>query len=200
MRTFSLALLAAASFAACTPYNPDLGMTPFLCGAQEPRCPSGYECKLEEMMGSATPREVCMAAAEIIPPDASNCADDKALEPNDSKDTAWVTPVDMTTQPFTLAQLAICPATDKDNYQVMISTANRNLEMILEFENGGPELVGAIANNMGVPIANASPTVANTKRAYVPNLSVGLYYVQVYGMNGATAGNNYKLTITANGP
>jgi hypothetical protein len=28
----------------CTSYSPDLGTEPFLCGADEPRCPDGYTC------------------------------------------------------------------------------------------------------------------------------------------------------------
>ncbi len=210
MRTFSLALMlfAAIPFAACTPYNPDLGVVPFLCGPadQDPRCPSGYECTSMTSTGSGSAmitREVCMVPEGEIPVDGrdANCADDRSLEPNDSKETAWVTPVDQTTQPFTLAQLSICPAGDKDNYSVMITTAMRNLEMIVEWEADGAELQAAIANSMGVPIANATATVANTKRAYTPNLNTGMYYVQVYGPpQGSLTTNNYKLTITASGP
>jgi hypothetical protein len=32
------------ALAACTPYDPSLPPTPFLCGDQEPRCPEGYTC------------------------------------------------------------------------------------------------------------------------------------------------------------
>jgi hypothetical protein len=206
MRMFSLVLLAAASLAACSPYDPDLGTKPFLCGPadQDPRCPAGYECETETMMGSGSAsmtREVCVVPV-VIPPDApDNCADDSALEPNDNKETAWMTPVDSTLQPFTLAQLAICPGGDKDQYRVQISTANRNIEMIIEYEEEGAELQGAIANATGVPITNASATGANTKRAYAPNQPIGVYFVQVFGpATGDKLTNNYKVTITASGP
>jgi hypothetical protein len=35
------------ALAACTPYDPSLPPTPFLCGDQEPRCPEGYTCVTE---------------------------------------------------------------------------------------------------------------------------------------------------------
>jgi hypothetical protein len=35
---------ALASLGACTSYDPSLPDEPFLCGAQEPRCPDGYTC------------------------------------------------------------------------------------------------------------------------------------------------------------
>ena len=30
---------------ACSPYDPDLGSTPFLCGTVDPACPDGYACQ-----------------------------------------------------------------------------------------------------------------------------------------------------------
>jgi hypothetical protein len=32
------------ALAACSPYDPSLPSTPFLCGDQAPRCPDGYTC------------------------------------------------------------------------------------------------------------------------------------------------------------
>ena len=200
MRTLSIAVFLVAGLAACTPYEPDLGAAPFFCGPadQEPRCPKGYTCMASAGSGST---EVCLAPDGEIPIDGGNgnCADDRSLEPNDTKETAWITPVD-TTKSFPLSSLAICPALDKDNYSVMMTTAMQNLEMILEWEAGGAELQGAILNSGGSPIANAAPTTANTKRAYTPNLPSGIYYVQVFGpMQGLTT-NNYKLNINVTGP
>ena len=37
-------LIAAAAAVSCTPYDPELGAEPFLCGSTEPRCPDGYVC------------------------------------------------------------------------------------------------------------------------------------------------------------
>jgi hypothetical protein len=38
------ALLIALALAACSPYEPSLPPTPFLCATDEPRCPDGYTC------------------------------------------------------------------------------------------------------------------------------------------------------------
>lgn len=203
MRTNSLASLLLAALAACSPYDPDLGNAPFFCGPpdQDPRCPEGFTCVPGQ--GSNT-QEVCVSPNGQVPVDGgnSNCADDRSLEPNDSTSTAWITPVD-TTKTFPLSSLAICPAGDKDTYSVMMTTANQNLEMLVEYEASGAELQGSILNSGGVPIANASPAsgAQNTKRAYTPNLPTGIYYVQVVGPNqGSLTTNNYKLTITVTGP
>lgn len=201
MRTLSLACLVAASLAACTPYDPDLGNAPFFCGPadQEQRCPEGYMCMPSAGSGGT---EVCVAPNGMIPVDGNNtnCADDRSLEPNDSTATAWITPVD-TTKSFPLSSLAICPAGDKDNYSIMMTTANQNLEVIVEWEAGGAELQAAILNSGGVAIANATTTVSNTKRAYTPNVPSGIYYAQVFGPNqGSLTTNNYKLSINVTGP
>ena len=201
MRTLSLACLLAASVAACNPYDPDLGDAPFFCGPadQEPRCPEGYMCMPSAGSGGT---EVCVAPNGMIPVDGNNtnCADDRSLEPNDSTATAWITPVD-TTKSFPLSSLAICPAGDKDNYSIMMTTANQNLEVIVEWEPGGAELQAAILNSGGVAIANATTTVSNTKRAYTPNMPSGIYYAQVFGPNqGSLTTNNYKLSINVTGP
>lgn len=39
-------LFAIAALGACTPYDPQLGPTPFLCGDTEPKCPDGYTCQM----------------------------------------------------------------------------------------------------------------------------------------------------------
>ena len=62
------------------------------------------------------------------------------------------------------------------------------------------DLQGAILNSSGIAIANATATTANEKRAYTPNLPIGVYYVQVTGpASGTTTTNNYKLDINVTG-
>lgn len=202
MRTLILTSMLAASIAACTPYSPDLGPAPFKCGPAdaEKRCPDGYTCLPGS--GSAAP-DVCVEnGGDGTIPDGGgngNCANDSSLEPNDSTATAWITPVDQT-KTFPLSSLAICPAGDKDTYSVSIMSANENLEMIVVYETGGADLQGAILNSSGIAIANATATTANTKRAYTPNLPIGVYYVQVSGpASGTTTTNNYKLDINVTG-
>jgi len=205
MRSLRLFILAALALAACSPYDPDLGPVPFLCGSAEPRCPDGYFCQPASGSGGG---EYCVAPnGGGIPIDArnGNCADDSQLEPNDTIQQAFVTPIDSggTKKTLTFAGLAICPAGDKDTYSITISQANENLEVLIEYEAAGAMLQGSILNSGGVPIANASPVSGMTGviRAYTPNLPVGTYYAQAYGPNSGTLTmNNYKLTINVTGP
>jgi hypothetical protein len=202
MRTLILLVLASSLTAACTPYDPELGPTPFLCGPadQDPRCPDGYTCT---PMGT---NEYCIAqSGGMVPIDASNlnCADDSSLEPNDMIAQAFQTPVATTKNTLTFAGLAICPAGDKDNYSVTITQANQNLEVLIEYDAAGADLQGSILNSGGNPIANASPVtgMAGVRRAYTPNLPTGVYYAAVFGpATGALTTNNYKMTITVTGP
>lgn len=200
MRSLVFSALALASAAACTPYDPDLGPAPFLCGPadQNPRCPDGYTCQ------STSAGEVCLAPAGMVPVDANMngaCADDSQLEPNDSKDTAFQTSVARQRMNITFAGLAICPVGDKDNYAIEIVTANQNLEVLIEYDPSGADLQGQILNAGGIPIANAAPMSAGLRRAYTPNLPTGVYYATVFGPpEGTILTNNYKLTINVTGP
>jgi hypothetical protein len=199
MRT--LLLIAIASIAACTPYDPDLGPAPFLCGPadQDPRCPDGYACT---MMGTT---EYCLAMGGTVPVDGNNlnCADDQSLEPNDMISQAYQTPVATQKATITFAGLSICPNGDKDNYSITTTQMNQNLEVLIEYDAAGADLQGSILNAGGTPIANASPVTGmpGHRRAYTPNLPTGVYYAAVFGpMMGSVTTNNYKLTVTVTGP
>ena len=201
LRFALLSVLALAGFGACSPYDPDLGPSPFICGPadQSPRCPDGYACVMQNMT------EYCVQEGGSVPVDArpANCADDSQLEPNDTIQMAFQTPVATQKNNLTFAGLSICPAGDKDTYSITITTANQNLEMLIEYDDGGAELQGSLLNSGGVPIANAAAVsgVNRQKRAYTPNLPVGTYYAQVYGPNsGSQTTNNYKLTVNVTGP
>jgi hypothetical protein len=196
----SVVALGLSGFAACTPYDPDLGSAPFLCGPmdQSPRCPDNYAC----VMQGAT--EYCVKSGGSVPVDSrpANCADDSQLEPNDSITSAFQTPVATQKNTLTFAGLAICPGGDKDTYSITITATGQNLEMIFDYDDGGAELQGALLNSSGVPIQNASlTTTARQKKAMVANLPAGTFYAQVYGPNsGGLTTNNYKLTINVTGP
>ena len=202
MRTLVISSLLLSALVACSPYSPDLGPAPFKCGPadQNPRCPDGYTCIPGQ--GSNAP-EVCIEnGGDGTIPDGGNgnCDDDRSLEPNDTTAQAWITPVD-SNKMFPLSDLAICPAGDKDTYSLMITTMGENIEIIVRYEAGGADLQAAIQNSGGISIANATVTTANTKRAYVPNMATGIYYVQVSGpASGATTTNNYELDINITGP
>lgn len=202
MRTLLLLLVLASSIAACTPYDPDLGDSPFTCGPadQDPRCPDGYTCQIN----AADQKEYCLREGGMVPVDANNlnCADDSSLEPNDTIAQAFQTPVATTKNMLAFAGLAICPAGDKDNYSITITTANQNLEVLIEYDPNGADLQGSILNAGGTPIANASPVtgMAGQRRAYTPNLPTGVYYAAVFGPTMGITTNNYKMTITVTGP
>ena len=60
-----LVLVLVFAAAACTPYDPHLPASPFLCGATEPKCPDGYTCV------TTAGKAVCMDTTPTTqPPDA----------------------------------------------------------------------------------------------------------------------------------
>lgn len=202
MRSLALLLLAAG---ACSPYAPDLGPAPFKCsGSGAPLCPDGYSC-MDPMGGSGSDSNgTCVKLGGVVPPDSNpiQCANDSTLEPNDTKDTAWLTPVD-TRKSFPLTSLAICPAGDKDNYSMQITVAMENVEVLIDYDTAGAALQGAILNTGGTAVANAMPITgsAGHLRAYLANANVGTYYVQVFGpADGSVTTNNYNMTINITGP
>jgi hypothetical protein len=198
----SFALVIPAFAAACSPYSPDLGPSPFLCGDAEPKCPDGYSCEPDPNGGAVM---YCLAPNGAIPTDASNgsCANDSQLEPNNTKETAFQTPVATQKNTLTFAGLAICPKGDKDTYAVTITQMGQNLEMLIEFEDGGAAISGSILSNAGNPLMNASPVTGMNRviRAYIPNMPTGVVFAQAYGPTmGTLQTNNYKLTINVTGP
>jgi hypothetical protein len=68
-------LAALAPAPACSPYDPSLPTTPFVCGDEEPRCPDGYVC-----VGEPDGRKVCRAESASVDagvPDAAPAAPGK---------------------------------------------------------------------------------------------------------------------------
>jgi len=172
-------LIAVAVLAGCDAYDHDLGPAPFLCAEAEPRCPTGYECVADE----SSDDEICVA------PGASagtvQCADDSALEPNDSLDTA----ASAAAQP----RLAICPATDKDTYAIPLTSTSR-VELVVTYDRGAA-LSAAILNEGGVPIAAGTVDEATrTVRAVAGPLPPGHYFAQV--SSPTRRANNYAMSVT----
>ena len=202
MRTLALLFLALA---ACSPYSPELGAAPFLCGSSAPLCPDGYACQSPQGgSASGSAGDVCVKTGGVIPADANptNCADDSSLEPNDTIQTAWVTPVD-TRKNFPLSSLAICPAGDKDTYSMQITVQGENIEVLIDYDTAGAALQGSILGSGGTTVAQAM-TVSGSPghlRAYLANAPVGTYYAQVFGpASGSVTTNNYNLTVNITGP
>lgn len=197
MRRF---FLAFALVAACSPYSPDLGKTPFLCGMSDPKCPEGYTCQTLGM------QEVCVKNG-ATPPDGPNpnsmCADDSLVETsngpnNDSIPTAYQTPVATTRKDLDFTDLAICPSGDKDYYGVQL-TATQNIDVTVIYDTWGAVLQGEIDTSVGTRIGVLSPVmgVDRTLHGYVANLASDQYYVLVQGPMSTTGEtrNNYELKI-----
>ncbi|MGE3765337.1 MAG: hypothetical protein AB7L94_23950 [Kofleriaceae bacterium] len=177
----------------CSPFDPDLGGVPYKCGTAEPRCPEGYSC---QTIGTT---EVCVAP-EGPGPDGMmsgfQCADDSLLEgtaKNDTIQNAYATPVAQQRNDITLAGVAICPEGDKDNYLIVTTVANSNIEVITSWDSGMPVSV-SILNAGGTSINNGTANGENSLRAYAANVPVGQYYANAYA--AANAKNNYKIKIT----
>jgi len=197
MRALAILFLAAA---ACSPYSPDLGAAPFLCGSGTPaqQCPDGYSCMSTGSAGVCT-----KMGGSGIPVDGtpSNCANDSSLEPNDSITMAWQTPVD-TRKNFPLSMLAICPDGDKDTYSMQVTVEGENVEVLIDYDTTGAALQGGILNASGIMVAQAMPISGSPGhiRAYLANANVATYYAQVFGPAQGPGTNNYNLTINVTGP
>ena len=178
---------------ACNAYDPDLGGAPFLCAAAEPKCPDGYAC-----MADGTGRQICQSTSGNVVDAAVSgfqCADDSIIEKPDKNDTvgsAYVTPVASQRPEITFSGLAICPEGDKDTYQIQVTAANSNLEVITSWDSGMPISV-SILNGSGASINNGTSSGEKSIRAYAANLPVGTYYAQAYA--AANVKNNYKISL-----
>jgi hypothetical protein len=176
----------------CSPFDPDLGGVPYKCGPEEPRCPEGYTC---QTIGTT---EVCVAPEGPGPDGMTSgfmCADDSLLEgtsKNDSISTAYATPVAQQRNDIAFAGVAICPEGDKDNFLIVTTVANSNIEVITSWDSGMPVSV-SILNNSGMSINNGTASGENMIRAFAANLPVGQYYANAYA--SATAKNNYRISI-----
>ena len=174
MRSFtSLLPLAGSLFAglvglaACSPFAPDLGGSPYLCGDTAPQCPEGYACQ-----DNGTGKLVCVSPdgpGVDAPPSGFLCADDSLLETangatNDTIQTAFATPVAQSRQDISFAGLAICPEGDKDTYAINITVASSNLEVITSWDSGQPVSV-SILNGGGTSINNGTSNGATSLRA-----------------------------------
>jgi len=178
----------------CSSYSPNLPAVPFLCGSGTQMCPDGFTCQADGSSG----KMVCVTPNGKIPDAPNLCANDSNLEPNDTKDMAYQTPIDgvsRTTIPY--AGLAICPAGDKDWFAINLM-AMTSIEAIVTYETWGAPLQVSIVGPNGQPLANGSPTsTPNQIRAYINSLaSSQTYYVEVFGpASGEALTNNYGLTI-----
>jgi hypothetical protein len=196
MRAF-LVLCSIAGLAACDPYSPDLGPRPFRCGTDDPECPSGYQC----VEHSPTERFCERSGGNPDDPDSGNpieCDDDSSIEPNDTTDQAWVTPIPDSMPTVSLVQLSICPSSDKDLYRFGVQVNGKNLHVTVETESSGA-LALQILNGAGAVIANGAQTSDTRIDVAVNNLSIGTYFVQVAAASPGDTDNSTLDIVTCDG-
>jgi hypothetical protein len=211
MRTLGLTTLCALALAAtaCSPFDPELGDSPFRCGTSEPRCPEGYAC--EEDQGSTG---VCVREGDTVDPMADSgpagnadagplvCNNDSAIEPNNAINAATTTPIPDQATEYTLVGLAICPAGDVDVFRLRVDVNGKNITATAsETVRSRGELVVEILNGTGVPIATGNYDAGGTAvTAVVNNAPTGTYFVQIRGVDGATQNNYNRIFIQTTGP
>jgi hypothetical protein len=193
MRSF-IFLVATSALAACSPYDPDLGGIPYQCGDTEPKCPSGYSCQ-----DDGNGRPVCVSNSGVTPDAKINggfvCQDDGRLETdygqnNDSIDHAYK----LDLKNISLGPVSICPAGDKDTYEVNVAAASSTIQATVIWESG--DVVNVALLNRGgsqIAVSTSDPENAQLRRAVATNLPVGIYFVQVSAAPDVK--NNYKLTV-----
>jgi hypothetical protein len=201
MRVLLLPLLTVA---ACDPFSPDLGESPFRCGDADPACPSGYEC-----VEYSPAQKVCERSGEDPgdPDGGSNpieCDDDSDVEGqngNDTVNTAWVTPIPNSMPTLSLVRLSICPSDDQDHYRFGVNENGKNIHVTITSQVSDGKLGLQILEGQGDVIANGAVTDGTTIEVAVNNLSIGDYFVKVFAHpDEPDAQNNYSLDIVTCGP
>lgn len=184
-------LLAASALIGCSPYDPDLGAQPFLCGDGDPRCPDGYVCV--ERVGSDN---VCQRSADLADAGGDGnllCSGD-TLEPNETIDTPTVVPIPEAGETHMLSAV-ICPQTDVDIFRFSVDTTGKNVRIELSYDSQVGELAVDLLNSTGVSIRTGTPVNNDHDklRADFLNLAQGVYYGRVKGTGFL---NNYDLAFT----
>jgi hypothetical protein len=193
MRRLLLLAFITSAAGACTSYNPSLPQEPFLCADDDPKCPDGYACVVS---GN---QNLCMAEGGGSGSGTFQCADDSQLEGasrNDTIATAFPTGVaDRPGMTITFDGAAICPATDVDDYGIVLAL-QQNIEIRVEYDSDGGALQAAILSSDGsvAKSATAVQGATDTIDAVVETAPAGQYYASVFG-SGSTE-NNYKITIS----
>lgn len=139
----------------------------------------------------------CGGGGQSPPPDARpdaapfQCLDDSPLEPNDTTQTAFVTPVASQATTFAVSA-SICPDGDVDLFAVDIPQPNQNLFATMAHDPD-PQLEIAILDAAGQPTLVGSGG-APAEVLAVPNPPIGRLFVRIRGNDGS-ARNNYRLSL-----
>lgn len=195
---FSLCFLFA--LVACSPYSPDLGYSPFLCGSGNPPCPDGYACT-----GGSGSQMSCISLSTHMPDAGSGfnplCANDMAVEGsmrNDTVANAYALPMPLPNNGvMKLSALSICPKADTDNYSLIVGP-DHEIKAEMTYEEWGAPLSGTLLNSMGQPVKSmmAEAGMDRTQLVDAASLAQGQYFIKIFGPAEEPAQNNYTLTIT----
>jgi hypothetical protein len=187
--TMRARLAAAVLMLACSPYDPNLGPSPFLCGTDEPRCPDGYTAV------DTSPIR-CECQLDPVLPDAGGgyrCSAD-TLEPNDDVHAPTVTHVGQnSTDNF--SNIAICPDGDVDAFGLTVPLAGTLLQATVMFDTTRTAPAIDFLDAAGVSL---HPTVTPAPGQLVATLTAmqpGSYVIRL--SKGETGGEtvNYSLRI-----
>jgi hypothetical protein len=191
MRIASFVFIAAT---ACSPYSPNLGQTPFLCGSADPKCPDGYTC---ESIGMD---QVCVKNGTTAP-DARDpngmCTNDSQYETQNGANNDTIQTATVLQDKISDLMAAICPSGDKDYYMVQF-TGTETLDVTLIYDLWGGVPQGEIDNAGGSRIGLLTPMMGadRTLHGAVNGLTAGMYYVFVQGPSGpGETRNNYELKV-----
>lgn len=187
MRAFSLVFLVL--LAGC-PYKPDLSSQPFLCGDTDPKCPHGYNCQADQEGTMVCVQNGLEAIPDALP---VNCADDKAMEPNDTLESAYATPIEVPLIHIDYSGLSICPGTDIDSYMIDVTGMGHSIDVKLTYEPGFP-LAAALFDLSKTKVADATEGGENALTLHFAATNSGSYYLQV--SSPTSHENNYKLSIS----
>jgi hypothetical protein len=198
MARLELSWAVAAAIAACTPYDPNLGGTPFLCGPQSPPCPAGFACE------DQTGQMVCAnknAGSGSGSSGGFPCADNGQLQPGPSITTAYQTPVASGRSSITYGPVGLCPGGIRQTYAVdIIENGVQTLKATITYQADGDPLNVLLLTSSGQTAATGSANaIPDSAVASVPAEPSGMAYVQVIGPatpGSADGENNYLLGIS----
>ncbi len=202
MRTSPLlAFVLVALAAACDPYDPDLGDTPFLCGTDEPRCPEGYAASM------VNSRCQCVATNADGPDGGGTggpftCNDDSAVsgDPmgNDTHQTATPTAIGAGAATAVFNAMSICPTTDVDVFRMNITQMGKRIDVRVQYDQSIGPLALELLDSAGNPVATGSPTPNLVQATYTAQ-AAGFHYAKV-SAGAADVENNYTIQMVVSGP
>ncbi|RMH41963.1 MAG: hypothetical protein D6689_09660 [Deltaproteobacteria bacterium] len=200
----TLATIALACVCtACSPYDPELGDTPFRCSADEPRCPDDYVC----VPSGSSPTGVCVRSGSGLVPDAgpdgstAGCNDDSSLEPNDDLNQAYPTQIPGNGSAIAFASLAICPAGDVDLFWLSVDQNGKNIfAEVRDTDRARGELALDLLNEQGTSVSTGTYEDNATLNVRLANAPQGTYYVRVRGADPTVVNNYGGLYIETTGP